>query len=269
MHQRDVGARAALAGAGAALAPVPVDAEGLDVAVGEQLHPTARAAFVTPSYQFPLGVTMSLPRRLALLDWARRAGAWVIEDDYDSEFRYATRPLACLQGLDTADRVLYVGTFSKTLFPALRLGYLVVPPALVDAVIRARAVLDRPPPTVDQAVLADFIADGHFARHVRRMRALYAERQGALLAAARDALAGVLDVRPADAGMHLVGWLAPGVPDDAASRAALAAGVEAPPLSRYAIRPTRRGALLLGYAAFPPAVIRSASERLGEALRGS
>src|SRR5215211_5883732 len=131
---------------------------------------------------------MSLSRRLALLDWARRAGAWVLEDDYDSEYRYAGRPLAALQGLDTDGRVIYLGTFSKVLFPALRLGYLVVPPDLVDAFVNARALLDRHSPILEQVVLADFIAEGHFLRHIRRMRALYAERQAVLLAAADEML---------------------------------------------------------------------------------
>jgi len=204
-----------------------------------------------------------------------------VEDDYDSEFRYASRTLPCLQGMNVsggvapedASRVVYVGTFSKTLFPALRLGYLVVPPALVDAFAGARAVADRHAPTIEQAVLADFIAEGHFARHVRRMRALYAERQAALLdAAERGRLGEHLELRPADAGMHLVGWLrsrgrSDRLPDDRErSAAALAAGIEAPPLSRYSLVPPARGALLLGYAAFPPPVIRRAADQLAAAL---
>jgi GntR family transcriptional regulator/MocR family aminotransferase len=172
-----LGARGALVGAGARLAPIPVDGEGLDVAAGEVSSPAARLVYVTPSHQYPFGVTMSLPRRLALLKWASQAGAWVIEDDYDSEYRYAGRPLAALQGLDSEGRVIYLGTFSKVLFPALRLGYMVVPPDLVDAFMAARALSDRHCPVLDQAALADFIGDGHFARHIRRMRALYAERQ--------------------------------------------------------------------------------------------
>ena len=129
--------------------------------------------YVTPSHQFPLGVTMSLARRLALLEWVRRSGAWVIEDDYDSEFRYSGRPIAALQGLDFTGRVIYLGTFSKVLFPSLRLGYLILPPDLVEPFTNARALVDRHSPLIEQAVLADFIAEGHFARHIRRMRALY------------------------------------------------------------------------------------------------
>lgn len=261
-----VGARGALGAAGAALVPVPVDAEGLDVAAGARLAPGARLAYVTPSHQFPLGVTMSLPRRLALLAWARDAGAWVLEDDYDSEYRYAGRPLAALQGLDGGGRVIYIGTFSKVLFPALRLGYIVVPPALAGAFAAARALADRSPPGVEQAILADFIEEGHFARHIRRTRARYAERREALVEAARP-LAGRLDVAPATAGMHTVGWLPPGADDRAASRAAAARGISAMPLSAYAARPLARGGLILGYSAFTPEQIRSAVGQLHQALK--
>ena len=195
-----LGARAALAAAGAKLVPVPVDAEGLDVAAGVALQRAAAMAYVSPSHQYPLGVTMSLSRRLALLEWARAAGAWVLEDDYDSEYRYAGRPLAALQGLDGDGRVIYLGTFSKVMLPSLRLGYLVLPPDLVDAFVAARAIADRHSPSVEQAALADFIVDGQLDRHIRRMRMLYAERQAALVDAAKRELAGVLDVPASDAG---------------------------------------------------------------------
>jgi GntR family transcriptional regulator/MocR family aminotransferase len=265
------GARGALIAAGIRLAPVPVDAEGLDVRRGARSAPGARLVYVTPSHQYPLGVTMSLNRRLALLEWASASGAWILEDDYDSEYRYAGRPLAALQGLDTAGRVIYAGTFSKVLFPALRLGYLVVPPELVDAFIAARALADRHSPSVTQAALADFIDGGHFARHVRRTRALYAERQAALVHAARRTLGGLLEVAPAEAGMHLMGWLRAGVDDRAAARAALTRAVDVPPLSAYRARPTRpsdRGGLMLGYAAYAPREIDEACGRLALALGG-
>ena len=171
-----LGARAALIASGARLVYVPVDEEGLDIAAGTRLDANARLIYVTPSHQFPLGMTMSLPRRLALLEWASRAGAWVMEDDFDSEYRYEGRPIASLQGLDTDGRVVYIGTFSKFLFPSLRLGYIVAPPALVDAFISARAMVGRHSPSVEQAILTDFIEEGHFGRHIRRMRTLYAER---------------------------------------------------------------------------------------------
>jgi GntR family transcriptional regulator / MocR family aminotransferase len=262
-----MGARGALAGSGARLVPVPVDEVGLIVAEGIQREPGARLACVTPSHQYPLGVTMSLTRRLELLGWAGRSGAWVIEDDYDSEFRYTGRPLEALQGLDAEGRVVYVGTFSKVLFPALRLGYLVVPPDLTDAFTAARELVDRHPPTVEQAVLAEFIAAGHFGRHLRRMRALYAARQEALLEEISHQLSGLLDSSPAEAGMHLVGWLPAGTDDRKASRRAAQQGVEAPPVSLYTTHENVRGGLMLGYAAIDEARTRDGVRRLARALK--
>jgi GntR family transcriptional regulator/MocR family aminotransferase len=261
-------ARRVLQGAGARVVAVPVDEEGLNVASGHACCPNARLAYVTPSHQFPLGVTMSLPRRLALLEWAARRAAWILEDDYDSEYRYEGRPLASLQGLDRAGRVLYMGSFSKVLFPALRLGYLVVPLPLVESFVAAHALLDGQSPTFDQAVLADFMTEGHFVRHVRRMRTLYAERQATLVRAAAREFGGLLDVQAAQAGMHLVGWLPPGVDDFSASRSAQEAGITARPLSSFASSNTRRGGLLLGYAALRPSEIREGVRRLAGALRG-
>jgi GntR family transcriptional regulator/MocR family aminotransferase len=261
------GARGALLAAGARLVPVPVDSEGLDVAAGIARCPQARLAYVSPSHQYPLGVTMSLKRRLALLEWASRAGAWVLEDDYDSEYRYVGRPLAALQGLDAAQRVIYLGTFSKVLFPALRLGYLVVPPDLVEAFTAARMLADRHSPSMDQAVLAEFLAQGHFARHIRRMRVLYAERQAALVEAAKRELVGLLEVRPAEAGMHLLGWLPAGVDDRVASQRAKAHDVETPPLSSYSGEPLERGGLVLGYAGVDAGEIAAGARRLAKALR--
>jgi GntR family transcriptional regulator / MocR family aminotransferase len=246
---------------------IPVDDDGLDVASGMRAAPGARLAYVTPSHQYPLGVTMGLSRRLALLEWARVRRAWIVEDDYDSEYRYTGRPLASLQGLDRHGRVIYVGTFSKVLFPALRLGYVVVPPALAAAFAAARGLVDRHPPSVTQAVLAEFIAEGSFARHVRRTRVRYAQRQAALVEAARTELAGVLEVHQAEAGMHLVGWLPDGADDRAASAAALQAGVEAPALSALRLRRSGRGGLLLGYAAWDPGELREAATTLAGALR--
>ncbi|QIN85306.1 aminotransferase class I/II-fold pyridoxal phosphate-dependent enzyme [Rubrobacter tropicus] len=260
------GARAALLGAGATLVPVPVDAEGLDVGVGIGRDPDARLACVTPSHQYPLGVTMSLARRLELLRWAGRSSAWILEDDYDSEYRYSGRPLEALQGLDTEGRVIYVGTFSKVLFPSLRLGYLIVPPDLVDAFTAARELSDRQPPGMEQAVLAHFMAEGHFARHVRRTRSLYAERQALLVEEAAKHLSGLLDVPPAGAGMHLVGRLPAGKDDREASRRAAGRGVEAPAISLYGKPSDGRGGLMLGYAAVDEAGIRQGVRRLAQAL---
>jgi GntR family transcriptional regulator / MocR family aminotransferase len=261
-----MGARGALVGSGARLAPVPVDEGGLVVAAGIQREPGARLACVTPSHQYPLGVTMSLARRLELLGWAGRSGTWVIEDDYDSEYRYTGRPLEALQGLDAEGRVVYVGTFSKVLFPALRLGYLVAPPDLTDAFTAARELVDRHPPTVEQAVLAEFIAAGHFGRHLRRMRALYAARQEALIQEISQHLSGLLDASPAESGMHLVGWLPVGTDDKRASRRAAQQDVEAPPISLYATHENVREGLMLGYAAVDEAGTREGVSRLARAL---
>jgi GntR family transcriptional regulator/MocR family aminotransferase len=249
------GARAALLSAGAQLVPVPIDADGLDVADGMRTNAAARLAYVTPSHQYPTGVTMSLTRRLALLDWAQRQAAWIIEDDYDSEFRYRGRPLSALQGLDGGQRVIYVGTFSKVLFPTLRLGYMIVPPALVGGLGMALRTMQHHMPGMDQAVLTEFIVAGHFARHIRRMRLLYAERQRALVAAVRSQLGSWLQLEASDAGLHLLGWLPAQVDDRAVSAAAQRLGVEAPALSSYSLRSLPRGGLVLGYAGLSVAQI--------------
>ena len=259
-------ARGALVGLGARLAPVAVDGEGLDVAAGEASAADSRLAYITPSHQYPLGVTMSLARRLTLLDWANRSGAWILEDDYDSEYRYSGRPLSSLQGLDAGGRVIYLGTFSKVLSPALRLGYLVVPPDLVDAFVAARALIDRHSPQMDQVVLAEFMAEGHFARHVRRMRLHYAERRDALIEAVGRELEGLIEVGPADAGLHLVAWLPEDTDDREASRRAAARGVETAPLAAYCIEAALRPGLLLGYAAVSEEEIREGARRLAGAL---
>lgn len=261
-----LGARAALTAAEAQLVPVPVDQEGLNVAVGLARCFKAHMVYVTPSHQFPLGVTMSLTRRLALLDWAAHAGAWVLEDDYDSEYRYAGRPLASLQGLDSTGRVIYLGTFSKVLFPSLRMGYLVVPPDLIDPFTAARAITDRQAPVLDQAIVTDFIEEGHFTRHIRRMRTLYAARQALLVELAHRELAGLLTVHPADAGMHLVGWLADGTNDQVISQLAATHGVDAPGLSEYHLEQAQQSGILLGYTAVEEADIRIGVLHLGKAL---
>jgi GntR family transcriptional regulator/MocR family aminotransferase len=261
------GARSAFLAAGAELVPVPIDDDGLDLEAAQRRRPGARLAHVTPSHQFPLGPTMGLVRRLQLLDWASASGTWILEDDYDSEFRYAGQPLPALQGLDTAGRVIYAGTFSKVLFPALRIGYLVVPDALVEPFRAAHALANRHVPAVDQAVLADFLAEGHFIRHLRRVRAAYGERQQLMLERVRDHLPDILEAAPDPAGMHLVAWLPPGVDDTSMAEAAAKAQISAPPLSYYSIEPPARGALMLGYAGFTPAQIKFGIRRLADVLR--
>ncbi len=286
-----LGLRGPLLAAQTKLVPLPVDRDGISVAEGRRRAPGARLAVVTPSHQYPLGVTMSLARRLDLLDWARDAGAWIVEDDYDSEFRYAGRPLAALQGLDAdrtqsegganggangGGRVIYLGTFSKILFPSLRLGYLVAPPELAGPLARARAALDDHPSAVAQPALAAFFEAGHFAAHVRRICLLYGARRDCLLAAAARHLDGLLDLTPDEAGLHLVARLAPELAarmDDAQAAArAAAAGLATPALSSYYLRPDPSAAappeqgLLLGYAAVTEPEIEAGIEALARAL---
>src|SRR5438552_2734950 len=205
------GAAYAFQAVGARICSVPVDAEGLKVEVGERRCARPRLVYVTPAHQFPLGVTMSLRRRLSLLEWARKSGALIFEDDYDSEYRYSGRPIPALQGLDRAGVVIFAGTFNEVLFPALRLAYLVVPPAMVDRFAAAQSITTRHAPLLDQAVLCDFVTEGHFARHIRRMRELYAERLAILLELARSRLGGLLEIPEVEAGLQTVGWLAEGI----------------------------------------------------------
>jgi GntR family transcriptional regulator/MocR family aminotransferase len=259
------GARGAFTSAGAFIVEVPVDDDGLIVAEGIRRAPHARIAFVTPSRQVPLGVTLSPPRRQALLEWAYRSDAWIIEDDYDGEFRYVGRPLAALQGLDERGCVIYCGTFSKVTFPALRLGYLVIPPGLIDAFRSLRSFMDFASPTLQQAVMTDFIAGGHFERHLRKMRELYHERQQVLVAAAGQELEGLLEVRPADAGMTLLARLPEGMQDGEVHRAAMKGGVDVLPLSRFSSREMPPG-LLLGYAGVRDWEIREGVTRLRQVL---
>jgi len=261
-----LGARRAVLGASARPVPVPVDDEGLDVDVGLRRAPRAPLAILAPSHQYPLGVTLSLGRRMALLRWAAEQRSTILEDDYDSEFRHRGRPLTALQGLDEGGRVIYVGTFSKTLFPGLRLGYLVVPSALVDVWSAARASLPVPASALEQAALASFMDEGHFARHLRRMRGVYRERAEVLLDALRTRCAGVLEARPCDTGMQLCAMLPPGVADVGVRDRASRLGVEVAPLSGYAFGPRRRGGLVFGFGCVRPAAIRAGVEALERAL---
>lgn len=261
-----MGARGALLSGGAQLVPVPIDDEGLDVALGIARSPRARMAYVTPSHQFPVGTVMSLSRRLALLRWASRATSWILEDDYDSEYRYAGHPLASLQGLDQTGRVIYIGTFSKVLFPALRLGYLVAPPELIDAFRAARAATDRHAHMLDQMVLTDFMAQEHFARHLRRMRSLYEERQAILLEAAHKELGNKLSIKAATAGMNLLAHLPSHLQDTTVAQQAAHNGVAVTPISKYYIQHPPLNALLLGYAAYNQHEIHQGIQKLARAL---
>jgi GntR family transcriptional regulator/MocR family aminotransferase len=261
------GARTALGAEGAEPVPVPVDDEGIDVAALHALGPGFRAAYVTPSHQYPLGASMSAARRLALLAWARERGAWILEDDYDSEYRYVSRPLGALQGMAADGRVVYVGTFSKVLFPALRVGYLVVPPALRDEVLRARQALDLFSPTLYQHALAAFLREGHFARHLRRMRALYLRRRAALLDGLARECGGRLTVHNADAGLHVATLLPAGTDDRDVCRRMRSRGLTATPLSSCYAGDAPRSGLLLGFGGTPEPRLTAATRVLGEILR--
>jgi GntR family transcriptional regulator/MocR family aminotransferase len=263
------GARRILAAAGAQLVPVPVDAEGLDVTTGRTLAPLAKLVYVTPARQCPLGMPMSLERRLMLLQWARETKSWIFEDDYDSEYRYRGRPLAALQGLDPSGCVIYAGNFSKVLFPALRLAYVVLPPRLVDAFVAAHSLVDRYAPVLDQAVLAAFMAEGHFARHIRRMRTLYAERLQAFVTATRATCADLLHVVDVAAGLDTIGWLPDGLDAPHLTTLAAARGLEVRALSAYVLHHPQPPGLVLGFATVPAQSMPQAVQRLAEVIRAA
>jgi len=257
-----IGARNSFVAAGGDLVPVPVDHDGLIVEEGLRRAPEFRLAFVTPSHQQPLGSTMSLARRLALLAAADKADAWVIEDDYDGEFSHAGRPPPTLKSIDVAGRVIYVGTFSKTLFPALRLGYVLAPPALVDVFARLMSAFAPGVPSNPQAVVADFMDEGHFATHIRRMRKLYAERHASLIEAAREQLAGVLEVMPTETGLHTIGLLGDGLSEAAFAERAWARGVTVVPLAKFCLAPVAPRGVVLGFSGVRPEDIRRAVRTL-------
>jgi GntR family transcriptional regulator/MocR family aminotransferase len=253
------GALSAARAAACRIVPVPVDTQGADIASVQSPPNDLRLLLLCPSKQFPLGVTMSLPRRLALIDWARRSAAWIIEDDYDSEYRFDGKPIPSLQGLDGGRQVIYLGTFSKVLFPSLRMGFIVCPPSLVEPLAAARAISGRHGSTLEQRVLARFIDNGHLARHVRRMKALYRERQTVLLEECQLRLGDRLRIEKADSGLQTVGWLPSGTDDLKVARAARRLGVEVAPLSRFCLQTIRPPALVLGFGGFTADQIRAAA----------
>ena len=263
------GAHRAFQAARADLVPVPVDDEGLDVAALRRRGRSVRAVYVTPSHQYPLGMTMSAARRFSLLDWAERQQAWIVEDDYDSEFRYVSRPIGALQGMDARGRVIYVGTFSKALYPALRLGYLVVPPALWQRFLQARGAYDFFTPTLYQRALARFLRAGHFASHLRRMRGAYLERRDALLRGLAKNCGDLLRVRHSDAGLHVTALLEGGLRDLDVIARLHGRGLAAIPLSNASLGTDRRQGLMLGFGCSTPRQLLDATRILGEVLRES
>ena len=252
---------------GAQVVPVPVDAEGFDLTEANKRGAgAAKLVYITPSHQYPTGVTMSLARRLQLLEWARKSSAWIIEDDYNSEFRYAGRPLASLQNLDRSGRVIYVGTFSKTIFPALRLGCMVVPRNMIEIFRAARNSCDSHSPIFEQAILSEFISEGHFARHLRRMRTLYEKRQHFLVAQIEKHLKGILNISKANSGMHLIGWLAPGLNELEVAEKAFESGLNITPLSVYCIETKLPPGIILGYTGFNEKEIKQGVRKLKTVL---
>jgi GntR family transcriptional regulator/MocR family aminotransferase len=257
------GAAAAFTSVGAKVCSVPVDSEGLSLDAAVKRWPRPRMIYVTPGHQFPLGVTMSLGRRLALLQYAKRSRAIIFEDDYDSEYRYSGRPIPAMQGLDLANVVIFAGSFSLVMFPSLRLGYVVVPEDMVDIFAAAASVSTHHPPLLDQVILCDFIREGHFARHVRRMRQLYGERLKVLIEASKNILGDRLELYHTEAGLRTVGWLKAGISAERVTHAAAERDVEVVPLSRYAYGKSRRNGLVLGFAAVGERELRRGVEELG------
>lgn len=261
-----IGARNSLLSCGARLVPVPVDDEGIDVAAGLEAEPNFRLAFVTPSHQHPLGAVMSLQRRFELLQAAERADAWIVEDDYDGEFYYSGHPPPTLKSVDTVGRVIYVGTFSKSLFPGLRLAFMVAGGPLSEVFARIAGATLQGTSTVLQAVAASFIEEGHFASHIRRMRKTYMERHDVLIDAATRRLAGTVDVRPTESGIQTVGHLLTGHDEDRVAEAALVRDVIVAPLGRFSIAPITARGFAIGFSTSTPAEIRVSVERLATAI---
>lgn len=256
-----------LRAAEAEIVAVPVDEYGLDVAAGARLaRPTPRVVYTTPSRQYPLGMAMPLARRAMLLDWAAEHAAWVVEDDYESEFQAPGRMLPSLQGLDRAGRVIYLGTFSKLVFPSLRLGYAVLPEDLVASFAAARHLADRQSSGLIQAIMTEFMLDGHFARHLKRMRVAYAERQQFLINRIAHRLSGLVEIEPVESGMYLTAWLPGDWSDRAAAEALSVAGVAAVPLSSLVLETPRRPGLVLGYTGHSEAAIARAVETMANVL---
>jgi GntR family transcriptional regulator/MocR family aminotransferase len=260
------GSRIAFESVAATIIPVPIDSEGMRVSVGRKMGAAAAGAYVTPAHQFPLGPAMSLGRRMELLKWASNAGAFIIEDDYDSEFRFEGRPIPALMSLDRSSSVILVGSFSKMLFPSLRIGYIVAPPALADFVVAFRVRTDFRAIHFEQAVLADFMERGHLGRHLRRMREIYSVRYAALREAARKYLAGMLEVRNVHCGLYTAAQLKNEMSSSEAEIAASAAGVETLSLDRCTLTAPDPKGLLLGFASFDEAAIREGVRKLARAL---
>ncbi|MCS3430482.1 PLP-dependent aminotransferase family protein [Klebsiella sp. BIGb0407] len=260
------GALGAFTALGAKVRPVISDKQGMNIDYAIRHWPEAKMMFTSPSHQFPLGGTLSLSRRMALLDWAADNKMWIFEDDYNSEFRYTSQPLPALQGLDKHQRVIYAGTFSKMMFPGFHIGFLVIPESLTEAFKIAKYYTDTRTPYLDQAILASFISQGHYARHVRRIRKACHERQQVMLDAIQTYLCGIMTAEPLDSGIHLVCWLSADIQESAVIEECRKAGLGAQPLSRYSQIKPERQAILLGFAAHSPDEIIAGVKKLAQVL---
>lgn len=263
------GAHAALSAVGANIIPVPVDENGLMVSAGLAAEPDARAAYITPSHQYPTGVVMPMRRRLEILAWARDHDAWIIEDDYDSEFRYVGRPLASLQGIDGDSRVIYVGTLSKMLFPGTRIGFAVVPRDLVDVFAGAKFVADRQPPTLLQAMVTDFMRQGLLNGHIRRMRQRYREARDVVVEAITRHIGDLVDIEIPECGIQLAIHFKADISDVEVARQARQQGIVVKPVSQLYLKAAPRQGLLLGYSGFDLHKLRTASKQLGAIVRNA
>lgn len=261
------GARVSFISAGAKVYPVPLNDDGLNLVFAVKNYPVPQLVYTTPSHQYPLGCTMPISARLKLLEWARENGVWIIEDDYDSEYRYSGNPLQSLQGLDSSGSVIYLGTFSKVLFPGLRLGYVVLPSIdLTDRFIAAKSIIDRQNSIIDQIAVTIFIEEGHFTKHLRRMRVLYKERQEFFISEIKKEIGPLITIKSDNAGMHLTGWLKNGYDDKAVSEKLLSGNIFANPLSDYTFKFKMPPALILGYTAFNEKAIRAGVQRMAKIL---
>jgi GntR family transcriptional regulator / MocR family aminotransferase len=260
------GAMIAFRNAGVKLVPVPIDEQGISVDDGKRRAPRAKGVYVTPAHQFPLGVMMSPERRLEVLSWATETGAFVIEDDYDGEFRLDGHPVSVLQNLDKNESVILIGSFNKLLFSSLRVGYMVLPKRLIDTILAFRFGIDQNAVGLEQAILADFIEEGHMGRHMRRMRELYANRLRTLRTESQRQLKGVLEIPNVRAGLYAVGLLRNGMSSREAESAALSRGIETMALDRFMLTGADPQGIVLGFAAFDDDVIRRGVAALAIAL---
>ena len=251
---------------GANISPVPIDSEGLDIQYAKNNYPKPSIIFTTPSHQQPLGTTMSLVRRLTLLNYAQENDAWIIEDDYDSEFRYQGRPLPALSALDSQHRVFYVGTFSKSMFAAMRIGYIVVPPGFVDSFSKAANLLGQGSSAIVEQALSRFMDDGRFVEHIRKMRHVYRERKDVLFKCLKNNCAQFLEPQETNAGMHIVAWLKNDLQDETVHDALLTAGIESLPLSVYSAAPLARQGIVLGFCCAHENRIPGLVDRLSKTL---